>query len=122
MTISELCAVLTGAKMLQKWLTDKAMRWATAVSLMAFICPLVVLAQSGADIPAACDLSDHPPQRRFYQRGNAPDDLTDDDLWQDSTLDEQGIDEALLAEGLAQLAESPTRQSLLLMRNGQLVL
>ena len=92
-----------------------------AVILMAIICPLVVLSQTEDDIPAACDLSDHPPQRRFYQRGNAPDDLTDDDLWQVSTLDAQGIDSALLAEGLAQLAESPTRQSLLLMRNGQLV-
>ena len=107
--------------MLQNRVTDKAMRWAKAASLMAIVCPLVVLAQSGADLPAACDLSDHPPQRRFYQRGNAPDDFTDDDLWQYSTLDEQGIDAALLAEGLAQLAESPTRQSLLLMRNGQIV-
>ncbi len=92
-----------------------------AVSLMVILCPLVVFSQTEDDIPAACDLDDRPFQRRFYQRGEAPDDLTDDDLWQVSTLDAQGIDSALLAEGLAQLAESPSRQSLVLMRNGQIV-
>ena len=92
------------------------------VCLMAIVCPLMATwAQSESDVPAACDLTDRPRQRRFYQRGSAPDDLTDDGLWQSSTLSEQGIDLAVLAEGLAILAESPTRQSLILMRNGQIV-
>ena len=78
-------------------------------------------AQSQTDLPAACDLENQRPQRRFYQRGNAPDDLTDDDLWRTSTLSEQGIDAAIVAAGLARLAESPTRQSLILMRKGQVV-
>ncbi len=80
-----------------------------------------VMAQSPADLPRACDLENHPQQRRFYQRGDAPDDLTDDDLWRTSALSEQGIDPALVAAGLARLAESPTRQSLILMRNGHIV-
>ena len=72
-------------------------------------------------MPAACDTSGRRAQQRFYQRGAAPDDLTDDDLWRVSTLDAQGIDSTILAEGLAQLAESPSRRSLILMRNGYIV-
>lgn len=71
--------------------------------------------------PAACDPANRQPARRFYQRGSAADDLTDDDLWRVSTLDAQGIDSTLLADGLALLAESQTRQSLILMRNGFIV-
>ena len=77
-------------------------------------------AQSQADLPAACDLENRRPQRRFYQRGNAPDDHKHDD-WPVSTLSQQGIDAALVATGLARLADSPTRLSLILMRNGHIV-
>ena len=82
---------------------------------------LPATAQSQANLPAACDLENQRQQRRFYQRGNAPDDLTDDGYWRTSTLSEQGIDPALIADGLARLAESPTRLSLILMRNGYIV-
>ena len=78
-------------------------------------------AQRAESPPSACDLSDRRPQRRFYQRGFAPDDLTDDDRWLISDLAAQGIDPEVIGEGLAQLAESPTRQSLIIMRNGYIV-
>lgn len=80
-----------------------------------------VTAQTHPDLPAACDPGNLRQQRRFYQRANAPDDLTDDDLWRASAMSEQGIDSALVSEGLARLADSPTRQSLMLMRNGYIV-
>ena len=93
-----------------------------AVCLMTFVCPLMATwAQSESGVPAACELTDRPRQRRFYQRGSAPDDLTDDGLWQISTLSEQGVDPAIVADGLAQMAASPTRQSLILLRNGKIV-
>ena len=82
---------------------------------------LGISAQSEGSLPAACDLGDRPRQLRFYQRGNAPDDLTDDDLWRFSTLEAQGIDPDILLNGLTQLADSSTRQSLILMRNGNIV-
>lgn len=69
----------------------------------------------------ACDTSNRRPQSRFYQRGYAPDDQTDDDRWRYSDLEAQGIDPTIVEEGLALLAESSTRQSLLLMRNGYVV-
>lgn len=69
----------------------------------------------------ACDTSNRRPQSRFYQRGYAPDDQTDDDLWRYSDLEAQGIDPTIVDGGLALLAESSTRQSLLLMRNGYVV-
>ena len=78
-------------------------------------------AQTEPALPAACHRQERQLPRRFYQRGNAPDDLTDDDLWQVATFSEQGIDPAVVAAGLARLAESPTRQSLILMRNGYMV-
>lgn len=78
-------------------------------------------AQSEAELPAACAVENLRQPRRFYQRGNAPDDLTDDDLWRISNLSEQGIDAAIAADGLDRLADSPTRQSLILMRNGHIV-
>ncbi len=78
-------------------------------------------AQAEAATPPACDVADRPRQWRFFQRGAAPDDLTDDDLWRVSSLADQGIDEAVLAAGLAQLEQSPTRRSLILMRRGTIV-
>jgi len=100
----------------------KSMRKTLLICLVAGACLMLpATAQSQADLPRACDLENHPKQRRFYQRGDAPDDLSDDDLWRISTMGEQGIDPALVAKGLARLAESPTRQSLILMRNGHIV-
>lgn len=78
-------------------------------------------AQATESPPFACDLTDRGLQRRFYQRGFSPDDLTDDDLWQVSDFAAQGIDLARIGEGLAQLADSPTRRSLIIMRNGFIV-
>lgn len=93
------------------------------------VCLLILLiaggftagAQPDTILSPACDVAGRPPQWRFFQRGAAPDDLSDDDLWQVSTFADQGIDEALLEAGLALLAESPTRQSLILMRRGRIV-
>jgi len=79
------------------------------------------LAQAEGSRPSACDLNERRPQRRFFQRGFTPDDLTDDDLWRVSDFAAQGIDPALVGAGLAQLAESPTRRSLILMRSGYIV-
>lgn len=70
---------------------------------------------------AACDTTDRRRQSRFYQRGYPPDDQTDDALWRYSDLEAQGIDRTIIDGGLALLAESPTRQSLILMRNGYVV-
>ena len=98
------------------------MRMTLLICLTALVSHLVpVAAQSQAELPLACDLESQRAQRRFYQRGNAPDDLTDDDLWQTSTMSEQGIDPVIVAAGLARLAESPTRQSLIIMRHGYIV-
>ena len=76
--------------------------------------------QSEEPTPAACDLDGRTAPRRFYQRGNAPDDLTDDELWTISDFQAQGIDPQVIEPGLARLAESRTRQSLIIMRNGQI--
>ncbi len=78
-------------------------------------------AQAAESPPSACNLTDRRPQRRFYQRGFAPDDLTDDDLWLVSDFAAQGIDPYLIGDGLAQLADSPTRRSLIIMRKGYIV-
>ena len=100
----------------------KVIRKTLLICTFALACHILpAAAQSQDDLPAACDLENHRQQRRFYQRGNAPDDLTDDDLWQVSSMSEQGIDPAIVADGLARLAESPTRQSLILMRHGHIV-
>ena len=88
------------------------------LALASQMLPATALAQD--DLPAACDRENLRQPRRFYQRGNAPDDHRDDD-WPISTLSQQGIDPALVADGLARLADSPTRQALILMRNGHIV-
>ena len=44
-----------------------------------------------APLPAACETEDRRAQNRFYQRGFAPDDFSDDDLWQLSDFVAQGI-------------------------------
>ncbi len=90
--------------------------------VLAFVCRFVpATAQSPEDLPAACELKNQRQQRRFYQRGNAPDDLTDDYDWPTSTLSAQGIDPAVVAPGLERLADSPRRLSLILIRNGHIV-
>ncbi|MDE2748072.1 MAG: serine hydrolase [Chloroflexota bacterium] len=76
--------------------------------------------QSEEPLPAACDIDGRAAQRRFYQRGNAPEDLTDDALWRFSDLRAQGIEPSIIEPGLALLAESRTRQSLIIMRNGHI--
>ena len=96
-------------------------RLAAFAALLLLTAASITVAQTQTDPLAACDTSDRPLQQRFYQRGAAPDDPTDDDHWRVSTLDAQGINSSILAEGLAQLAESPTRRSLILMRNGTIV-
>lgn len=78
-------------------------------------------AQIEAPPPAACETEDRRAQNRFYQRGFAPDDLSDDELWLVSDLAAQGIDPALIEDGLAQLSESRARQSIIIMRNGAIV-
>lgn len=80
-----------------------------------------VLAQAPETLCYACDTEGRRPQSRFYQRGFAADDHTDDDRWRYSDMEAQGIDPTIMDEGLALLAESPTRQSLLLMRKGYVV-
>lgn len=91
------------------------------LTLLIALQAAIGFAQAEASLPKACDLTDRSPPRRFYQRGFAPDDPTDDDLWLVSDLAAQGIDPALIGEGLAQLAQSPTRRSLIIMRNGAIV-
>ena len=99
----------------------KAMRRSLLLGIVALAYSLLpAAAQSQADLPAACDLENRRPQRRFYQRGIAPDDHKVDD-WPISTLGQQGIDPALVAPGLARLADSPTRLSLILLRNGHVI-
>ncbi len=78
-------------------------------------------ARAQFELPAACDVENRRPQSRFYQRARAPDDETDDGLWEHSTPSEQGIDADILAPGLAQLEASTSRQSLILMRRGQII-
>lgn len=97
------------------------------LTLLVSLQAAVGFAQAAESQPFACDLSDlsdlsdRRPQRRFYQRGFAPDDLTDDDLWLVSDFESQGMNSALIGEGLAQLADSPTRRSLIIMREGYIV-
>ena len=94
----------------------------TFLLLLVFFLPFAgALAQPDEPVYAACNVGDQPRQQRFYQRGSAPDDLTDDDLWQFASFREQGIDPNILTEGLAQLEASATRQSLILMRRGHIV-
>lgn len=78
-------------------------------------------AASETPLPPACDTEGRAVQRRFFQRGAAPDDLSDDELWQVSELGAQGISPAILSAGLAQMAQSTTRQSFILMRHGAIV-
>ena len=91
--------------------------------LTAFIVfPAVsVLAQAPETLWYACDTEGRRPQSRFYQRGYAADDEPEDDLWRYSDMEAQGIRPTIVDEGLALLAESPTRQSLILMRKGFVV-
>ena len=91
------------------------------VAMLIALQAAVVSAQAEEPLPAACETKDRRPQNRFYQRGNAPDDLSDDDLWLVSDFAAQGIDPALIEGGLALLAESRTRQSIIIMRNGAIV-
>ena len=89
--------------------------------LLLSLSPLIdVKAQTELTLPAVCHVDDRTPQWRFYQRGTAPDDETDDDLWEYSNLSAHGIDVDVLAEGLAQLETSQSRQSLILMHRGQI--
>lgn len=92
--------------------------------LLALLLLTSIVAPSAQDefkLPSACDVSEIPRQTRFYQRGNADDDLTDDDLWQISALSEQDINPDILLPGLTALFESRTRQSFVLLRNGKIV-
>ena len=91
------------------------------LAALAVIQAISVAPQAQLGQHAACDTSNRRPQSRFYQRGFAPDDQTEDDLWRFSDLEAQGIDRTIVDGGLALLAESPTRQSLILMRNGYVV-
>ena len=91
------------------------------LALICLTCAVSVGAQDNFDLPVACEISQMPRQSRFYQRGNAPDDPTDDDLWQISTMSAQGIDPDILLPGLSALGQSRTRQSFILMRNGKIV-
>ena len=87
-----------------------------------FMVAVVSVSAQTRDTPwTACDTTDRRPQSRFYQRGYAADDQTDDDLWRSSDFAAQGVDRSIMDEGLALLAESSTRQSLILMRNGYVV-
>ncbi len=74
--------------------------------------------QGEAPLPAACETDGRRPQNRFYQRGDAPDDLSDDELWIVSDWEAEGINSAIIEGGVALLAESRTRQSLIIMRKG----
>ncbi len=89
--------------------------------LLTLLLAAGVMSTSAQESPAVCDISEIPRQSRFYQRGNAPDDQTDDDLWQVSTLSGQGIDPDILLPGLSALQQSRTRQSFILLRNGKIV-
>jgi len=91
------------------------------LGLLVLLPAALVSAQAEEPLPAACETKDRRPQNRFYQRGNAPDDLSDDDLWLVSDFAAQDIDPALIEGGLALLAESRTRQSIIIMRNGAIV-
>ena len=85
------------------------MRRILLLCIFALACNLfAAVAQSQAELPAACDLENRHPQRRFYQRGNAPDDHKDDD-WPTSTLSQQGIDPVIVAAGLARLGGIPNQ-------------
>ena len=98
------------------------MKRTSQLLLLILLClPPSAVAQSEWAAPPACDLSELGRQGRFFQRGNAPDDLTDDDLWKLSSLSAQGINSDILLPGLAKLEDSPTRQAFILMRNGSIV-
>lgn len=71
--------------------------------------------------PAACDLESRPRQWRFFQRAAPAADASEDEHWQVATFAQQGMDEARLRPGLTRLEASPTRQALILMRNGRIV-
>ena len=79
------------------------------------------LAAQEDETAAVCDAEGQRRQARFYQRGNAPDDHTNDGLWQLSTLSAQGIDPDILLPGLSALEDSHTRQSFILLRRGKIV-
>ena len=98
------------------------MKRTSQLLLLILLClPPSAVAQSEWAAPPACDLSELGQQGRFFQRGNAPDDLTDDDLWKLSSLGAQGINSDILLPGLAKLEDSRTRQAFILMRNGYIV-
>lgn len=102
---------------------NRAMK-ATVAALLGLLIVLratLISGQAENMRPTACVMEDRRAQNRFYQRGFAPDELSDDDLWQLSDLAAQGINSAQIEEGLAHLAESPTRQSIIIMRNGAIV-
>lgn len=82
----------------------------------------LVFAQSTEQIPAVCDLSDAPRQNRFYQRQpTLPNTGDDSDFWQFSSLSAEGINPNIMLEGLAQLTNSRTRRSFILIRRGKIV-
>jgi len=94
---------------------------AALLGLLIVLRAALISGQAENMLPAACETEDRRAQNRFYQRGFAPDDLSDDDLWQRSDFAAQGINPAQIEAGLARLAESPTRQSIIIMRNGAIV-
>lgn len=82
----------------------------------------IASAQSIPTVPDVCDLTDAERLDRFYQRGETPDDTTDDtEFWQFATMSAQRINPNIISQGLAFLEESRTRQSFILIRNGQIV-
>lgn len=98
----------------------RVMSW-LLLALLVLLPAASAFSQAEDTLPAVCETTDRRAQSRFYQRGNAPDDLTDDELWLVSDFVVQGIDPALMEGGLALLAESGTRQSIIIMRNGTIV-
>ena len=100
----------------------KKRNWFLFVFALYSVIVIIVNAQSNTTIPDVCDLTDQPAPTRFYQRGDAPDDTTDDsDFWSYATMSVQRINPNIISQGLAQLDESSTRQSFLLIRNRQIV-
>jgi len=94
----------------------------TLISVL--IIPQISLAQSNeVDEPSdVCDVSQIERRDRFYQRGITPEDTSDDEaFWQFATMSDQRINPNIISEGLAQLEESRTRQSFILIRNGRIV-
>ena len=100
----------------------KSRYWILSVIVLYSLMPLILNAQSNNILPDVCDLTDQPAPTRFYQRGDAPDDTTDDsDFWSYASMSDQRINPNIISQGLAQLDESSTRQSFLLIRNRQIV-